>query len=105
MIKQVLTLVTVGMFAAASLYAGDKGHCAKGVANDGKMDCSVTYAKLDLTTDQKSKMDTLAADCVKGGCNEATHAKMTKGAEGILSKEQFAAWKAACDKMSEKTQS
>ena len=102
-----LAIVAVGAFAATSAFAGDKGHCAGMTAsNDGKMACA-SYANLNLTAEQKSKMDALAAECHKGGANEATMAKMDKEAKSILNKEQYASWKAAHkdEKKSEKTQS
>ena len=68
--------------------------------------CNATFANLSLTRAQKTKMEKLAADCEKGGCNEKSMARMEKSARTILNKEQFAAWKAACTgKHSEKTQS
>lgn len=66
----------------------------------------MTFANLNLTEDQKPKMEKLAAECRKGGCNEATMAHMNKEAEKILSKEQLATWKSSHGgKKSEKTQS
>ena len=82
-----LAIVAAGAFAASSAFAGDKGHCAgMQASNDGKMACA-SYANLNLTAEQKAKMD-----------NEA---------KTILNKEQYASWKAAHkdDKKSEKTQS
>ena len=71
-----------------------------------KAACEATFAKLDLTAEQKSKMETLAEKCDKAGCTKESMARMERDAKGILSKEQFAIWKAACTgKMSEKTQS
>ena len=103
-----LAIVAVGAFAATSAFAGDKGHCAGMTAsNDGKMACA-SYANLNLTAEQKSKMDALSAECNKGGANEATMAKMDKQAQSILTKEQYASWKSAHkdgEKKSEKTQS
>jgi hypothetical protein len=58
------------------------------------MDCA-NYANLNLSSEQKAKMDALAADCHKGACNEATMAKMTQGAKKVLNKEQFATWKSS----------
>ena len=108
MIKfKALAIVAVGAFAATSAFAGDKGHCAgMQASNDGKMACA-SYANLNLTAEQKSKMDALAAECHKGGANEATIAKMDKEAQSILTKEQYASWKSAHKdgKNSEKTQS
>ena len=92
-----LAILTVGMFAAATSFAGEgKACCAHGKVAGEKMNCSATFAKLDLTTDQKTQMEKLAADCEKGGCNEQTMAKMEQGARKVLNDQQFAQWKAAC---------
>ncbi len=65
-----------------------------------------SFASLDLTADQKAQVESLVATCDKAGCTKESMAKMEKGAEGILSKEQFAAWQSACrGQMAEKTQS
>jgi Spy/CpxP family protein refolding chaperone len=94
----------LGLFAT-SAFAHDKACCAGMAGNESKEACSATFANLDLTAAQKAKMEKLAARCEKGGCDEATMAQMEKGAKGVLTKEQFAAWKAACSsKHSEKTQ-
>ena len=47
-------------------------------------------ASLDLTADQKTKMDAAMAEHHKAGCSKETEAK------GILTKEQFAKFKAEC---------
>ena len=67
----------------------------------------MTFANLNLTADQKAKMQKAAADCHKGGCTEETMAKMNKEAEQILSKEQYATWKEShkTHKPADKTQS
>lgn len=102
-IKLLLSIAAVA-FLAASAFAGDKACCATTASN--KQGCEATFANLSLNADQKTKMEKLAAECDKGGCNKETMAKMEKGAKGVLSKEQFAAWKAACSgRMAEKTQS
>lgn len=107
MIKfKALAFLAVAMLAASSAFAGEKGCCATTAGNKSKEACEATFAKLDLTSDQKSKMETLAEKCTKGGCNKDSMAKMEKAAKGVLTKEQFAAWKAECHgMMSEKTQS
>ncbi len=104
---KVLAFLTVGMFAVSQVFAGDKACCAHGGAQQAKMNCSATFANLDLNADQKAQMEKLAADCEKGGCNEQTMAKMEQSARKILDKEQFAQWKAACasHQHSEKKQS
>ncbi len=78
--------IAAGLLVASSAaFAGDKACCAHGASNDMKAACSATFAKLDLTAEQRT---------------------MEKGARGVLTKEQFATWKAACSgKMAEKAQS
>jgi len=97
-----LALMAAAALAVTSAYAGDKekdgGCCVK----NAKMDCSQTYAKLNLSTEQKTKMDTLVAKCNKDGCTKETMEAFMKSAEGVLSKEQMATLKAECSKMHEK---
>jgi hypothetical protein len=88
-----LAFLAAGMFAASSAFAGD--HCAKTASNEAKAGCDMTFAKLSLSQEQKSKMEQIAADCHKGGCNEATMAKMDREAQKVLSKDQYATWKAS----------
>jgi hypothetical protein len=90
--------------AVTSAYAGDKekdGGCCATQANN-KMDCTQTYAKLNLSADQKTKMDALVAKCNKDGCTKESMEAFMKSAEGILSKEQMATLKTECSKMHEK---
>src|SRR3954463_7827616 len=107
MIKfNLLALLAVATLATSPIFAGEKACCATAANHTTKEACVATFAKLDLTAEQKSKMETLAEDCAKGGCNKQTMAKMEKNAKGILTKKQFAAWKAECSGMvREKTQS
>jgi hypothetical protein len=101
-----LAFLAVAAFATSPLFAGDKACCASHANHVSKEACVATFAKLDLTAEQKSKMEVLAEDCAKGGCNKESMAKMEKSAKKILNKEQFAAWKAECSgKMGEKSQS
>jgi hypothetical protein len=96
-----LAFIVVALFAATSAYAGDKGCCAAHAKN-GKMDCPQTYAKLNLSPDQKAKLEKLDAKCHRDGCTKESMDKFMKSAEGILSKEQFATLKAECAKMCDK---
>jgi hypothetical protein len=99
-----LALIAAAAFAVTPAYAGDKdkdGGCCATHANN-KMDCSQTYAKLNLSADQKTKMDGLVAKCNKDGCTKESMEAFMKSAEGILSKEQMATLKAECSKMHEK---
>ena len=90
--------------AVTSAYAGDKekdGGCCATHANS-KMDCSQTYAKLNLSSEQKTKMDAIVAKCNKDGCTKESMEAFMKSAEGILSKEQLATLKSECNKMHDK---
>jgi Spy/CpxP family protein refolding chaperone len=93
-----IALVVAGMFAAGALFAGEHGDCTKKVGNTSKPACSVSLASLNLTPDQKTKMDAVMAEHHKAGCSEASEAKYMKEAEGILTKEQYAKFKAECTK-------
>ncbi len=84
-------------FAVTSLQAGDKNGCCAQGANSRKA-CINGYAKLNLSPDQKTKLDALQAECQKEGCTKESMEKFMKSAEGVLSKEQFATLKAQCDK-------
>lgn len=99
-------VIAVATLAFSPAFAHDQACCAGMAGKEMKGACSATFANLNLNAAQKTKMEKLAADCEKGGCNEETMAKMEKSARGILNKEQFAAWKAACSgKHAQKSQS
>jgi Spy/CpxP family protein refolding chaperone len=91
-----IALVVAGMFAAGTVFAGEHGECTKKVGNEAKAACSVSLANLNLTPDQKTKMDAVMEEHHKAGCSEASEAKYTQEAKSILTKEQFAKFKAEC---------
>jgi len=95
---KLIALVAAGAFAAGTMFAGEHGDCAKNAGNDGKMACTASLATLNLSSDQKVKMQTAMAEHHKAGCTEATEAKFMKEAQGILTPEQFAKFKAECSK-------
>ncbi|PYJ72762.1 MAG: hypothetical protein DME75_03660 [Verrucomicrobia bacterium] len=98
MIKITITaLVATAMFIASSAFAGDKACCVKGVSNTDKTAC-VDLATLNLTPDQKAKIEAWQAECVKAGCTKESRKTFLKQAKGILSAEQFAELKAQCKK-------
>jgi hypothetical protein len=97
-----LALMMVAVMAATSAYAGDKACCASHAKNDSKMCMSETYAKLNLSAEQKAKMDALHVDYDKAGCTKESMDKLMKSAEGILSKEQLATLKTECSKAHKK---
>src|SRR5947209_14351149 len=91
-----IALLVAGMFATGAVFAGEHGECTKKVGNMEKPACSVSLASLNLTPDQKAKMDVAMAEHQKAGCSEASEAKYMKEAKGVLTPEQFAKFKAEC---------
>ena len=101
---KLIALVAAGAFAAGTMFAGEHGDCAKKAGNEGKMACMASFASLNLTADQKTKMETLMTEHHKAGCTEASEAKYMKDVEGVLTPDQFAKFKAECNKQkTEKT--
>ena len=93
-----IALVAAGAFAAGTMFGGEHGDCTKKAGNEGKMACTASLATLNLTADQKAKMETVMAEHHKAGCTDASEAKLMKDVQGILSPEQFAKFKAECNK-------
>ena len=88
-------------FAVTPAFAGDKDNDHACCAAGAKMD-SASFAKLNLTAEQKTKMDVLVEKCNKAGCTKESMDAFMKSAETILSKDQLSAFKAECAKMHEK---
>jgi Spy/CpxP family protein refolding chaperone len=99
---KLIALVAAGLFAAGTVFAGDHGNCTKQVGNDGKMACTVSTADLNLTPEQKTKMDALMAEHHKEGCSKATENKYMHEAKSILTPEQYATFKTECKGMKDK---
>jgi hypothetical protein len=98
MIKITTTaLLAVAMLTASSTFAGDKACCAKGASKADSMAC-VNLATLNLTPDQKIKIEAWQAECMKAGCTNESRKTFLKQAKAILSAEQFAQLKAQCKK-------
>jgi hypothetical protein len=96
---KLIAVVAAGLFAAGTMFAGQHGDCTKQIGNKENMAaCHASLANLDLTADQKTKMDAVMAEHMKEGCNEATETKYMKEAKGILTKEQYVKFKAECRK-------
>ena len=94
-----LVLVATALFAATSVFAGGKACCTTQASNNGKMECSETYAKLNLTPKQKAKLDALQAQCQKEGCTKESMDKFMQSAKRVLSKDQYAQLKTDCANM------
>jgi Spy/CpxP family protein refolding chaperone len=94
---KLIALVAAGLFVAGTMFAGEHGDCAKQVGNkQGKMACEVSLASLNLTPEQKTKMNAAMAQHEKEGCTEASEAKYMQEAKTILTKEQYAKFEADC---------
>ena len=91
-----IALLVAGMFATGAVFAGEHGDCTKKIGNTSKEACTVSLASLNLTADQKTKMDAVMAEHHKAGCSEASETKYMEEAKTVLTKEQFAKFKAEC---------
>lgn len=96
----ITTLIAAGILAASSAFAEDKACCAKGAANPHSMGC-VSLGSINLTPDQKAKIEAWQAECMKTGCTKESRQTFLSRAKGILSPEQFAQLKAQCKKMTD----
>ena len=98
MIKITTTaLVAIGMLMTSSVFAGDKACCANGASKAASMAC-VNLATLNLTPDQKTKIEAWQTECMKAGCTKESRKTFLKQSKGILSAQQFAQLKAQCGK-------
>jgi hypothetical protein len=88
-------------FAVTPAFAGDKDKDHACCATGAKMD-SASFSKLNLSAEQKTKMDALVEKCNKDGCTKESMEAFMKSAETILNKEQLATFKTECAKMHEK---
>ena len=97
MIKTVITLLAAAMLVASGAFAGDHACCAKGASKAQPMACA-NLASLNLTPDQKTKIDAWQAECMKAGCTKESRQTFLNHAKGILSPQQFGELKAQCKK-------
>ena len=95
---RLIALVAAGLFAAGTMFAGEHRDCSKKVGNEAKAACQASLASLNLTPEQKTKMDAVMAQHEKAGCSEASEAKYMQEAKGILTKEQYTKFEAQCKK-------
>lgn len=96
-----LALVVAALLTAPAAFAGDKtgdkACCTQGVANNETKACA-DLTSLNLTPDQKTKIETWQAECMKDGCTKDSKHKFMQQSKGILSAEQFSKLKAECKK-------
>jgi LPS O-antigen subunit length determinant protein (WzzB/FepE family) len=97
------SVVAAAMLMASSAFAKDKSDdmacCAKNASNQK---ACANLTSLNLTTDQKSKIEAWQSECTKAGCTKESRQAFLKKAQGILSADQFAKLKAECGKSGKK---
>jgi len=91
-------VVAVLVISVAAVYAGEG--CGAGKSAKGATCCSDMFSKLNLTPDQKARVNNLLADCHRATSHSEFHAMFSSGMEKILTPDQFAQWKASCNKAS-----
>src|SRR5438874_6758569 len=97
----IATAMLVGLPAFAKDKAGDMACCAKNASN--QKSCA-NLTSLNLTADQKSKIEAWQSECMKGGCTKESRQAFLKKAQGVLSADQYAKLKAECSKSAKKTE-
>jgi Spy/CpxP family protein refolding chaperone len=66
---------------------------------EGKAGCGDKFAKLNLSDEQKAKVNALMQQCQKATSKSECREMMSSGLEKILTPEQMTQWKADCEKM------
>jgi len=93
-----VAVVAVVALSAAAVYAGD-GCCAGKSKSSAKGGCcSDMLSKLNLTPEQKAKIDTLRADTRRATSTSESHQMFSAGLEKILTPDQLAQLKTQCEK-------
>src|SRR5216110_2764757 len=95
---KLIALMTAGLFAAATMFAGEHGNCTKQVGSGTKMACEVSLASLSVRPDQKTRMDAAMEEHQKAGFNGESKAKYMESAKSILTPQQYAKFEAQCKK-------
>jgi len=95
------TVAAVVAFGAAGAFA-DSGCCA-GMSKSGAKGaaCGDMFSKLNLTDEQKAKIDVLKQSCLKATSTSEFHAMFNSGLEKILTPDQLAQWGTHSDKAKE----
>src|SRR5437016_10524656 len=82
MVKIIGTAVVAAMLIGSPAFAkeksGDMACCAKNASN--QQSCA-NLASLNLTTDQKSKIEAWQSECVKAGCTKESRQAFLKKAQ------------------------
>jgi hypothetical protein len=95
------TVAAVIAFGAARVFA-DSGCCAGMSKSSAKgASCGDMFSKLNLTDEQKAKVETLKQSCLKATSTSEFHAMLTSGLAKILTPDQLAQWDTQCGKAKE----
>ena len=92
--------IALSALLSSATFAGNKAggdDCCASKVSQSDVAC-LDYVSLNLTVDQKSKIESWQADCVKAGCTKESRHTFLKQAKTILSPEQFAKLKEQCKK-------
>ena len=97
--KKLVILAVAAMVAmGTAVYAGEG--CCAGMSKSGASCSGDMFSKLNLTPDQKARVNTLMEDCHKATSQSEFHAMLSSGMEKILTPDQLAQWKAMKEKAS-----
>ena len=80
------------------LLAKDPACCA---GSKTRVNCSHMFDKMNLTAEQKTKLETAQAKCQADGCTKESLDEFMKTAKGVLTPEQFAQLQSHCAKAEE----
>jgi Spy/CpxP family protein refolding chaperone len=94
----IAVMVAAAFAVAPALAKDERAKTPSCCAAKGEMDCAATYANLNLTAEQKAKMDALVEKCKGAGCTRESTEAFMKAAEAILPKEQVATFRTECAK-------
>ncbi len=97
-----LALLAMGMLVVSPVF-GEDACCSKSASKTAKMECAAGYAKMNLTTEQKTKLTASQEECEKAGCTKESQEKFMADAKQILSVEQYAQLKTSCAKAAKKS--
>ena len=93
---KIIALTAAAMFVVGTAFAGGGHDCAKNAANETHAACQVSFASLNLTADQQTKMDAAMAEHHKAGCSEASETKYMEQAKSILTADQYVKFEKEC---------
>jgi Spy/CpxP family protein refolding chaperone len=99
-----IALIAAGSFALGTLFASGQGESMLKVQNEKKemkMACTISLAKLNLTPEQRKKMDAAMAEHMKTGCTEASEVKYMEQAKATMTPEQYTKFKEEYDRLPE----